>query len=138
MSGIKRKAVIKHQPATRRVGLATVHKAQRGNLHRHVCTNTDCRLIYEDACFSPERNGRCRPCTGRRRTWVQPNGLHDLDPRPCCHDNTQLVVDNDDLARFTLAGPGPWFQCQTCKRTHGHPCTDPALLARPTTTEGTS
>lgn len=140
MKHLPRKAVINYAPNIKKLALGTVHREQRGKLHRHVCTEPTCRLIYEDPCYTPERNGRCRPCKGQRRTWIDREGLSSLDPRECCIDNTQLLTTTDDLARFDCAGPGPWFQCRTCKRVHGHPCTDPDLLARPLTThqEGTT
>lgn len=125
-----RKAVIKHKPTTRHTSLAGVHRGQVNKAHKHACTNPSCRLVYEDNCFAPELNGRCQPCRGMRRTWVT-NGRTAMDPRPCCHRNTELVTDPDDLERYQLAGPGPWFQCLTCRRAHGHPCTDPDLLNRP-------
>lgn len=126
-----RRQKVHYAPSIRKSSLATVHRSLKAKMHRHVCTNDECRLTYEDACYTPELNARCRPCKGLRRTWAYPDGVTALDPRPCCHDNTALITNPDDHLRYDLAGPGPWFQCLTCKRTHGHPCVDPDLLARP-------
>jgi len=128
---MKRKAVVQYLSVPKKVSLAKVHRDQVNKAHRHACTNPSCRLTYQDSCFTPERNGRCQPCRGMRRTWVDVDGLTALDPRPCCVDNSELMTSTDELARYECAGPGPWFQCRTCCRTHGHPCTDPDLLARP-------
>lgn len=131
MRNLPRKAVVKHLPTLRHQSLAGLYRNLANKGHKHVCSNPSCRLIYDDACFSPEHNARCRPCKGQRRTWIYEDGLSAWDPRPCCLDNTAQVTDPDVLERFSLAGPGPWFQCQSCKRAHGHPCIDPDLLNRP-------
>lgn len=125
-----RKALIKHKATTKHQSLAGVHRVLRDRSHYHTCANQQCRLSYEDSCETPDRNERCCPCTGRRRTWIF-DGLDARDPRPCCRDNTELVTQPEDLERYLLGGPGPWFQCRTCRRSHGHPCTDPQLLNRP-------
>lgn len=141
MSGIRRKMLIKHQPSIRRVSLTGVHNQLRGKNHRHVCTNERCRLLYEDNCQQPETNQLCRPCRGQRRAWVYSDGRAAFDPRPCCRGNTALLTEPDDLLKYECAGPGPWFQCQTCFRTHGHSCLDLDLYNRPlavTNQEGTS
>lgn len=128
---MKRKAVIKHLPTTKKVSLASVHRDLDGKNHRHVCTNQSCRLMYEDNCHDAAVNGRCHFCRGARRPWVYEDGLSGHDPRPCCIDNTVALTEPKDLRRYDCAGPGPWFQCRTCFRTHGHPCTEPDLINRP-------
>lgn len=136
-----RKAVINYRRTERKVSLAGVHRQLINKAHRHTCANPSCRLTFEDSCFTPERNGRCHSCRGLRRPWVERDGRTSTDPRPCCVDNTTVLSEPDDLLRYDCAGPGPWFQCGTCKRTHGHPCTDSDLLNRPhavTNPEGTT
>ena len=112
---MRRKAVIRTQPVTRRPSVAEL----AGRDHFHFCRDRDCRLIYEDRCADPAQNGRCRVCLGLRR----PVWDGDRDPQPCCLGNCSLVTDKDALIRHQLAGPGPWFQCGTCARAHGWPCT---------------
>lgn len=114
---MRRKAVIKTLPVnkTRDPSLAKLV----GRSHFHYCTNRDCRLIYEDSCDTPEVSGECSPCRGRARpVWDA-----DRDPQECCLDNCKQVTFRPDLITHQLAGPGPWFQCQTCARSHGWPCT---------------
>ena len=92
--------------------------------HLHFCVNRECRLTYEcnggvGFCADPSKNGRCRPCRGKTRSgW---DGTRD--PQECCHGNCEQVTDKAELIRYRLAGPGPWFQCKTCARCHGWPCT---------------
>jgi len=113
---MRRKAVIKTQPA-RKTTAGVSQLAGKG--HFHFCANARCRLIYEDFCDTPETNRTCPPCRGiRRAVWMQ-----SRDPRECCTSNCRQVTNPDDLIRYQLAGPGPWFKCQTCARCHGWPCT---------------
>lgn len=99
--------------------LATVYTELRGKPHFHFCTDRNCRLIYEDNCVTPERNGRCQACRGVRR-----NNISVRDPQECCMGMCVQVKDPDELKRYSLAGPGPWFQCKICRRSTGWPCTD--------------
>lgn len=131
MKGLARKAVIKYKASETRVSRSALNARLAGRGHRHVCRNSDCRLAYEDNCQTPADNDLCEPCRGRRRTWTHHGGLFWLDPSECCLDNTEVMTNVDDLLRYQCAGPGPWFQCRTCKRTHGHPCTEEHLLLRP-------
>lgn len=128
---MKRKAVIKYKATEKVSSVASVHHKLNKRAHRHSCTVRTCRLTFEDTCGDASRNGRCHSCLGVRRPWLMPDGRTSLDPHSCCVDNTKQLTDLSDLLRFECAGPGPWFQCLTCKRTHGHPCTDPQLLDRP-------
>lgn len=100
------------------VTAAKVWNAARGKPHFHFCSDRECRLIYEDNCRAPERNGRCQACRGQRRPLTATR-----DPQECCINNCQQVIHPDDLLRYALAGPGPWYQCITCRRAHGWPCT---------------
>ncbi len=131
MRNLPRKAVVKYKPHEHKVKLTGVYNALALKSHKHVCENPSCRLLYQDNCFVPERNERCHSCKSLRRPWVYSDGLSSYDPRPCCVNNTELLTDPDSLLRFECAGPGPWFQCRDCKRCHGHPCTEDALLFRP-------
>lgn len=95
---------------------AGVLKKLTGRLHYHACTG--CRLSYScSSCKDAALNGRCQTCREVRR----PNWEAARDPRPCCyvHGNARLVLRADELERYQLAGPGPWFQCRLCARAHG-------------------
>lgn len=91
---------------------------RKGKAHLHFCVERDCRLIYEDACEDVASNGRCHTHRGARR----PIWMSARDPQECCIGNCEMVADPDELHRYRLAGPGPWYQCKTCARTHGWPC----------------
>lgn len=101
----------------------TVHVASlgslRGKAHWHFCSDRDCRLIYGDACTEERQNGRCHAHRGAatRPLWVAAR-----DPVGCCIGNCLMVGEVKELVRYQLAGPGPWFQCQTCFRASGWPC----------------
>lgn len=90
--------------------------------HLHFCSDRDCRLVYECAaheCPDVAKNTRCPLCRGQiRPAWVSAR-----DPQECCLGNCTQVTRPDELIRYRLAGPGPWFQCDTCARSHGWPCT---------------
>lgn len=87
-----------------------------GKPHFHLCSDRKCRLIYEDRCGTPRVNGRCQQCRGTSRANIAPR-----DPVACCETNSQQVVTGDDIKRYSLGGPGPWYQCSICKRSHGWP-----------------
>jgi hypothetical protein len=93
-----------------------VLRKMAGALHYHACTG--CGLRYSCNCEAPARNGRCALC---REKHCHPRPIWDraTDPTECCIDNCEQVTDTDLIARYQLAGPGPWFQCRTCKRAHG-------------------
>lgn len=80
--------------------------------HFHACK--ECRLLYQDACAKPESNAICDDCRGLARSFWE----KARDPQPCCVNNTEMVV-GDDVVTYRLAGPGPWFKCNTCARCHG-------------------
>ena len=118
MSKYKRKPLTSVALRTRPTP-AGVFKKLAGKAHLHACTNLDCRAVYEDNCSDPALNGRCHDCRGLRTPmWVRARA-----PHPCCVDNTEMVAGTDDLIRYDLAGPGPWFQCRTCARCHARPVT---------------
>lgn len=114
-SGVRRTLVQSSKGLT--VTTTSVHSALRGKKHRHFCSDRECRLYYQDACDQPETNQLCPACRGIRRGY---DGW--MDPQECCIDNTKQVVDKAVMKLYELAGPGPWYQCQTCFRTHGWPC----------------
>ena len=90
-----------------------------GQFHLHFCSNPDCRLVYTDACKTLDVNARCHACRGvRRPVWVSAR-----DPQECCIGNCFMVTNEDEIVRYKLAGPGPWFQCTKCARVHGWTCT---------------
>lgn len=117
MAGLRRKALIKTLPKnkTSRVNLDDLV----GVRHMHFCADRSCRLVYEDSCIEPETGDLCPTCKGRERSAYMPY----RDPQECCLDNTKQVTFPPDFIRFQIAGPGPWFQCKTCARCHGWPCT---------------
>lgn len=98
-----------------------VYRELRTTWHLHFCADRDCRLVYECGpgdCPDVSKNERCRLCRGLRRPiWVAAR-----DPQECCIGNCLQVASPDELLRYRLAGPGPWFQCKSCARCHGWPC----------------
>lgn len=112
---MRRKAVIKSQPKGPK---PFVMSELAGKAHLHFCVNRECRLGYEDQCPTPEVNARCHTCRGKPR----PVYFAPRDPQECCIGNCTQVTSKDTLALHKLAGPGPWFQCNTCARCHGWPC----------------
>lgn len=103
---------------TETISMPGLYKKLRSVPHLHFCSDRDCRLIYEDNCNTPETNERCQNCRGTTRGLMVPR-----DPQECCIGNCVQVTDPRELRRYSLAGPGPWFQCRTCVRSHGWPCT---------------
>lgn len=99
---------------------ATVYRNLSGKSHVHPCYA--CRVVYMCNCTNPAVNERCQYCRteGRLDHPVWEVGRF---PKPCCTDNCRQVTDNDELIRYGLAGPGPWFQCKTCARSHPKPIT---------------
>lgn len=111
---------------TRREYSASLAKLA-GKAHLHACTNLDCLATYEDNCSCPAINGRCSRCRGHRvPVWETARA-----PQPCCVDNTAQVVRVEELLRYDLAGPGPWFQCKTCARCHSRPHVTPPKGKQP-------
>ncbi len=112
---MRRKALVKYQLQVKKPktveGLA-------GLSHLHYCSNRECRLGYEDQCDTPLINIRCHPCRGKER----PRYFVSRDPQECCMGNCSQVTDKHTLMLHKLAGPGPWFQCSRCARSHGWPC----------------
>ena len=113
---VRRQIAHQHRPTGTKQ--ETVHRKLAEKAHFHFCSDRDCRLIYEDACPEPQTNHLCQACRGHRRGLITPR-----DPQECCLGNCEQVIAPDDLLRYALAGPGPWFQCRTCRRSHGWPCT---------------
>jgi hypothetical protein len=101
----------------RATGLAVVDR-MADRLHFHGCST--CRRCLGCSCSTPQVNPVCRTCRG-----LTPS-TYDVarEPRGCCHGNTVQVSRPEDLETYDLAGPGPWFRCQTCFRHH------PTALAR--------
>ena len=112
------RAAAKASPGLKKVSsLASVFTELRGKPHFHTCSDRECRLIYEDACADPGVNGRCQACRGVRRAIIS-----SRDPQECCINNCVQVKYPDALKRYALAGPGPWYQCKTCRRASGWSC----------------
>lgn len=105
-------------------------KIKPGHAHRHGCVQ--CGMRYDDACQTPDENGRCNTCrTGRPRVpWVV-----SMDPAPCCKiKNATRQMTYDERARYACATTLIWYQCRTCARTHPYDPYDPTA----TTPEGAS
>lgn len=106
---VVRRQLVKQQPVARssvpRVGL----------FHAHGCL--DCGQRYQDTCAFPLKNNLCAVCRGSQAAPSK----EDLDrqPRDCCaNGGSRLITDVDVLSKYNLGGPGPWFLCRTCARTH--------------------
>lgn len=83
--------------------------------HAHRCTT--CGRRFTDACGQPEVNTSCMTCKfGHSRPLWHVNH----DPQPCCV-GAQVMTDPREVVRYSLGGPGPWYQCSTCHRTHPNP-----------------
>lgn len=114
MKAQARKAVIKTMPHVKQASLNDL----KGKAHFHFCQDRECRLIYECNCENVYENGPCSLCrVGYRASWMTTR-----DPQECCLDNCEQVLLPADLIRYELAGPGPWWQCITCRRAHGWNC----------------
>lgn len=100
---------------TTRAELLTKLRGVNG-IHVHCCI--DCKRVYTDrkkGCANLGVNARCQLCEGvRRPLWETAR-----EPRRCCVDNTEMIVRLTDLLTYRLAGPGPWFICNTCRRAQG-------------------
>lgn len=69
-----------------------------------------------DNCKTPFENGVCvSPCSNGMEPPTWDKGRF---PAYCCRGHSRQVTDIDVLNRYALGGPGPWFQCRICKRTH--------------------
>ncbi len=81
--------------------------------HAHGCLR--CGRRYTDTCTTPLDNGECLTCS-----VDQPPPIWDTDwtPQDCCRTSVHLITDVDVLVRYRLGGPGPWFLCERCARTH--------------------
>ena len=87
--------------------------------HAHGCDQ--CSRRYTDTCTTPSVNGRCQTCRHGRSPLecdLRPLWDRDHDPRACCREVSKLIITAAEMERYGLAGPGPWFKCKTCSRTH--------------------
>lgn len=85
--------------------------------HWHQCSDRDCRTVYDCRCATPLLNGLCHQCAG----YSVPEWARNRRPCACCLANCVQVTRADELIRYELAGSQPWYQCRTCKRSHGWP-----------------
>ena len=109
--------------AMRHRSAVTAAKPQRvSGFHAHGCIR--CRRRYMDACTDSTRNAACKTCrTGEPPARWDANRL----PHRCCRTAGQLMIDRDEVARYSLGGPGPWWICRTCQRTHPYDPTKETL-----------
>ena len=116
MAGLRRKAVVKTLPTQRRK-VGTQAKLA-GFWHWHVCIDLDCRTVYHCTCTDPSVNARCLTCEKGEYTEF----MRWREPIACCFGNCDLLPASSDWWDWLkLAGPGPYYQCRTCKRCHGWP-----------------
>lgn len=89
--------------------------------HAHGCLG--CGRRYMDSCPRPAQNGSCFSCTTGK-----PMAHWDRSRMPveCCKTNAKRITDTAVLNSYSLGGPGPWFICRTCGRTHPF---DPAVFS---------
>lgn len=89
-------------------------RAKLPRFHAHGCVK--CKQRYTDTdCADPYVNGSCISCrTGHPVSTLRAGML----PVGCCIERSVRVTDVDTLSQYALGGPGPWYQCQVCKRTH--------------------
>jgi len=94
--------------------LLTAVRQLRNKHHAHGCT--ECSLRYTDACATPEVNDLCLGC----RTGRLERALWDVNSNPdrCCSTQSRKVTDAETVMRYKLGGPGPWYRCTKCSRTH--------------------
>lgn len=105
--------------AKMRIETAVTKLADRA--HVHACRT--CGLRYGCHCGDPQVNGQCSQC---RLGQERPLWDRNHDPRPCCV-TAQHVLFGEDVLKYALAGPGPWFRCQdkSCRRINGVRWTPP-------------
>lgn len=89
-----------------------VLKSLNGRYHRHACTS--CWMTYGCSCKTADINGTCSSC---RSGHERPLWDRDLDPVTCCFMNSKMVKV-EEVQRFALGGPGPWYRCRVCSRVH--------------------
>lgn len=80
--------------------------------HAHGCLQ--CGQRYMDSCDMGSENGRCHSCRTGKASPLD-SGRR---PMACCRTESRLIDSPAILARYLLGGPGPWFLCQACHRTH--------------------
>lgn len=102
-----------------------LYSGLRKSWHIHFCKNRTCRQTYECTGLVDKKtvcearvNGRCHTCRGAA---VRPWWCAARDPHPCCVDNVRQAHDREELLRYRLAGPGPWYLCKSCMRPSGWP-----------------
>ena len=85
-------------------------RAQSLGWHLHACKDH----VYQDSCSDKRTDRECMACQigAQRPIWQACR-----DPQPCCAGNTRLAT-KPEWVSYSLAGPGPWFLCRTCKRQH--------------------
>ena len=117
MAGAIRRAVVKQQPVKR------IKRVVVAVYHAHACTS--CGERYADRCDTPGENGQCMQCTHGHDVTVE---QLDRRPKDCCKTHSQLMLNNDEVARYNLGGDLPWYQCvgpHGCFRTHPYDPTKP-------------
>lgn len=98
------------------VSVNAANKAMSSRLHFHACRT--CRFRYSCNCQEASENGTCISC---RTHHERPLWDRNSDPQACCliPGACQQVIRGQELIRYDLAGPGPWYMCRTCHRAHG-------------------
>jgi hypothetical protein len=109
------------------IGETKLYEDLRKSWHIHFCSDRTCRRVYECVGFgtldrkktecNARTNARCQRC----RQVARPLWVAARDSRTCCVNNVRQLLDRDELLRYRLAGPGPWYACATCVRPSGWP-----------------
>ena len=111
------KRVLAHSAVSnvKKVSAEGAVRAMADKAHYHGCRG--CRRTFRCSCDTPLENPECRGCRGLvLAVWDVWSA-----PIACCAGNCVQVVSADDIERYRLAGPGPWFRCPTCFRHHTRP-----------------
>lgn len=104
-------------PLVKHVTFVSAVRSLTSRYHQHCCY--ECKGVYTDSCGTPTEN---KHCVGCQSAHGRPLWDRDRDPMKCCLElgACEMVTDGATIALFKLAGPGPWFICKTCHRTHGY------------------
>lgn len=81
--------------------------------HAHGCLQ--CGRRYTDTCSTPQDNGVCLTCQSGQEV---PFWDRDRAPQWCCRIHSRVITTAELIQRYALGGPGPWFICGVCSRTH--------------------
>ena len=84
-------------------------------LHYHGCDR--CRGRYSCSCDMPGVDTTCGQCRGGHTEKGLSTWQAATAPRDCCREQARTAT-NRERETYKLAGPGPWWVCTHCWRTH--------------------